>query len=112
MPICISTYVFSERVQILIKYFNQVRLRLDLGQCCNYYAYSVHIVSLLNLSLVNTFLNDWVIIMAHCVPLLAMLHLFPRDRIVEGSAWFLSPRSLFIPCYFKFHFILLKLLFV
>lgn len=53
MPICRSTYVFSGRVHILIKFFDQVRLRLDLGQCSNYHAYSVHIVSLLNLSLVN-----------------------------------------------------------
>lgn len=48
MPICISTYVFSEHIHILIKCFNQVRLRLGLGQC-----YIYHSVSFLNLSVVS-----------------------------------------------------------
>lgn len=51
MPVCVSTYVFSEHVHILIQYVNQVRLKLELGQCFIYH--SVLIVNFFSLSRVD-----------------------------------------------------------
>lgn len=42
--------------------------------------------------------------MAPCVPLLAVLDLFPCDRIDEDNTQFLSPVSSVILCYNKFCF--------